>query len=267
MRIYNPEGSRLRTDQMKILEVLTVFAQICKENDIKWWLDSGTLLGAARHGGFIPWDDDADVCVLKKDLPKLRRVLRKNSENQFFYSCIQSDVEHVNPFGKFRMKAGGVESTDRRAVHFKYNGMGMDVFAIEYAPKWASHAAKFVYFNLQHPTQYIKNKFVRRLFIRLVEFLSFYILIPPIRVLGWIFNPKKQYHYELGSGFYNAIYYKEQIFPLSTISFEGQVFPAPKDVDLYLTNLYDDWHKIPSEDSIRKRMHSMVYIKEIFGEE
>ena len=75
MRIYNFEGSTLRKDQMKMLEALKAFARICKENDIKWWLCSGTLLGAARHGGFIPWDDDMDVTMLKEDYVKLEKVM------------------------------------------------------------------------------------------------------------------------------------------------------------------------------------------------
>ena len=71
MRVYNPEGSTLRRDQMEMLTVLNAFAEICKDNDIQWWLCSGTLLGAARHGGFIPWDDDIDVSMFPKDYRKL----------------------------------------------------------------------------------------------------------------------------------------------------------------------------------------------------
>ena len=60
MRVYNPEGSLLRRDQKELVNVLADFAKICEQHEIKWWLCSGTLLGAARHGGFIPWDDDVE---------------------------------------------------------------------------------------------------------------------------------------------------------------------------------------------------------------
>ena len=59
--LYNPDGSRLRTIQLNLLDILIEFDRICRNNEIPYWLDSGTLIGAARHGGFIPWDDDLDV--------------------------------------------------------------------------------------------------------------------------------------------------------------------------------------------------------------
>lgn len=58
---YNPDGSLLRNAQLRMLEILIDFDRVCRKHDIKYWLSSGTLLGAVRHGGFIPWDDDLDV--------------------------------------------------------------------------------------------------------------------------------------------------------------------------------------------------------------
>ena len=104
MRQYNPEGSTLRKDQKEMLKALVAFAEICKKHNITWWLCSGTLLGAARHKGFIPWDDDVDVTMLKKDYKKLEKILAQMDSDEYFYQSIKTDPDHVNVFGKFRKK-------------------------------------------------------------------------------------------------------------------------------------------------------------------
>lgn len=266
MRIYNPEGSALRKDQKEMLKALVVFAEICEKNDIQWWLCSGTLLGAARHKGFIPWDDDLDVSMFKKDYRKLRKILAKMDSDEYFYQCIETDPDHINLFGKFRKKKDPVMSTDPRSGYFKYQGVGFDVFCIEKSTRFASHMAKFFYLNMQHPTQYVKNAFLRHFLIKVVQLINFGLLIPFTRLVG-LFNPKKQYHYELGSGFYKSAFYKEDILPLSKLEFEGIEFPVPGNTEAYLTKIYGDWRKLPSEEQIRKSLHYPLYIKEIFGEE
>jgi lipopolysaccharide cholinephosphotransferase len=266
MRIYNPEGSTLRKDQLEMLKCLEAFAKICKENDIKWWLCGGTLLGAARHQGFIPWDDDVDVSMLKKDYRKLKKILAKMDSEDYFYQCIETDVDHINLFGKFRKKKDPVASTDQRSQYFKYQGVGMDVFCIERSSRFAAHAAKFFYLNMEHPTQYIKTGWWRHFCIRAIQVLNFGLLIPICRLIGYM-NPKKNYHFLLGSGFYDNAFDLKDIFPLTTMKFEGVDFPVPGKTDEYLTKLYGDWRALPSDEEIKHALHYPIYIKEIFGEE
>jgi lipopolysaccharide cholinephosphotransferase len=64
---YNPDGSLLRRQQMRMLDILLEVDRICKKNDIPYWLSSGTLIGAMRHDCFIPWDDDLDIEMMRKD--------------------------------------------------------------------------------------------------------------------------------------------------------------------------------------------------------
>ena len=268
MRVYNPEGSALRRDQKEMVKVLQVFAEICKEHDIKWWLCSGTLLGAARHGGFIPWDDDIDVSMMKKDYKKLLKILKNiDADSEYFYQCIQTDPDHINLFGKFLKKGERVPSTDLRAKNFRYGGLGFDIFCIEKSSEFAAHMGKFFYLNMQNPTKYIKNKTIRHFFIRLVQLINFGLLLPLTKLVGLIYNPENDYHYELGSGFYDQPFHVEDIFPLTTIEFEGISFPAPGNTEAYLTRMYGDWRKLPSDEDIRKSMHSPLYINEIFGKD
>lgn len=262
----NLENTRLRKDQLEMVEILKEFAKICADNNITWWLDSGTLLGAARHKGFIPWDDDMDVMVLRKDYRKLQRILLKMKDSPYFYQCMKSDVEHVNTFGVFRKKEGGRLTTDIRSRYFRYSGLGMDVFTLNRSSKFSAHLSKFLYLNLQHPTQYIRTKWLRHTCIRLIEGINFLIFIPFCHIVG-LFNPNKQYHHQYGSSFYKHPIYMRNVLPLSTLPFEGIDMPVPGNWDAYLTDLYGDWRTPPSDSDIRKGIHSGIYFKDIFGDE
>ena len=90
---YSPEGSKLRSTQRELVDILLDLAKICEENNIQWWLSSGTLLGAARHKGFIPWDDDIDIVMLKRDYRRLERVLHKMQSEEYVYQSMRSDIE------------------------------------------------------------------------------------------------------------------------------------------------------------------------------
>jgi lipopolysaccharide cholinephosphotransferase len=264
-RRYNPDGSKLHKVQRELTDILLVLAKICDENNIKWWLSSGTLLGAKRHKGFIPWDDDIDIVMLRKDFRRLEKILHKMKSDEFIYQSMLSDIDYVNTFGKFRKRKGEVKITRGRYRYLKYKGQFIDIFAIERTPYWAARAARVIYFNMQYPTIYIKTKWLRHILIRLIEGLRLGIINPVLRLLGLI-NPKGEYHYQMGTGWARHTFYLKDTFPLSTIEFEGHEFPAPRDVDAYLTNVYGDWRKLPDEDAIRQSIHSMEYVDEIYGE-
>ena len=113
-------------------------------------------------------------------------------------------------------------------------------------------------------TYKIGTNWIRKPLIRIIEFFNFKIVFPLIRLIGKI-NPHKEYHYTLGTGWWQHTFWGENTFPLTTADFEGFLLPVPKDMDAYLTNVYGDWRTPPEEEEIKKAIHSQEYRDEIFG--
>lgn len=262
---YNPDGSALRRTQLELLEILKVLDGICKEHNIEWWLSSGTLLGAARHQGFIPWDDDIDIVMLRKDFKRFDKIMRNYQSEEYVYHSMSTDIDYVYIFSKFRKRQGDAGEEHRRSKFYKYKGPFVDIFCIEKTNYFAARASSIIYNNLQHLTSYVRWSWLRRPLILLVNLLCLGIIVPLLRLVGLI-NPSGEYHYTLGLGWGRHKFFMEHTFPLGRAKFEGVEFPVPKDMDAYLRQVYGDWRKLPTDEQIRKAIHSPIYIKEIYGD-
>ncbi len=262
---YNPDGSALRRTQLELLEILKVLDGICKEHNIEWWLSSGTLLGAARHQGFIPWDDDIDIVMLRKDFKRFDKIMRNYQSEEYVYHSMSTDVDYVYLFSKFRKRQGDAGEEHRRSKFYKYKGPFIDIFCIEKTNYFAARASSIIYNNLQHLTSYVRWSWLRRPLIILVNLLCLGIIVPLLRLVGLI-NPSGEYHYTLGLGWGRHKFFMEHTFPLGRAKFEGVEFPVPKDMDAYLSQVYGDWRRLPTDEQIRKAIHSPIYIKEIYGD-
>ena len=97
---FNPDGSRLRNLQLRIVEILEYVDSICKKNGIKYCASSGTCLGAIRHRGFIPWDDDGDVEMTMSEYRRFRKAVIADNNPRFRFYDHTDDPEYVVRFGK-----------------------------------------------------------------------------------------------------------------------------------------------------------------------
>ena len=91
----------LQEVQTLLLDILEVIDTIARKNNIPYWIDGGTLLGAVRHNGFIPWDDDVDVCLLKDDYDKLLPLLDDYTKQRDDLSLLFYKNKSINHWGEF----------------------------------------------------------------------------------------------------------------------------------------------------------------------
>ncbi|EXY98301.1 licD family protein, partial [Bacteroides fragilis str. 3998 T(B) 4] len=99
---YNTDGTMLRKQQERMFEMLCVIDDICVKNEINYWLSGGTLLGAVRHGGFIPWDDDLDIQLMKDDYNKLLGLLKTELPEQYQLQTSKTDRNYFARYAKVR---------------------------------------------------------------------------------------------------------------------------------------------------------------------
>lgn len=124
----------LRNLQLVELEMLVEVDRICRKNKITYTLDGGTLLGAVRHKGFIPWDDDADIVFPRHEYAKFYRACKKDLDTErFFLQEYRTDPHYRWGYAKLRRK--GTQYVRFGQEHMKYHsGIYIDLFPLDHVP-------------------------------------------------------------------------------------------------------------------------------------
>ena len=246
---YNPDGSQLRNHQKKMLDMLIYVDKLCEENQITYWLSSGTCLGAIRHGGFIPWDDDIDIEMMRDDYLKFVKIFKETQ--QYILQTHQNDTFYFTPFCKVRIKDSCIYDS-----LYKYRGIFIDIFCLEYTNKTLAYIAEKIKIPISvYLYKYLKslnqdsNLFKILSYIFKLSKYVYFRFLPLIRILTKIcINNKLRHTY--GVGWINNIRYEGEILPVKRVSFEGYLLPVPGDSDGYLKRIYGDYMNIPDDDSI-----------------
>ena len=122
----------LRKLQLIELEMLLEVDRICRENKIRYMISSGTLLGAVRHKGFIPWDDDLDTYMLREDFEKFCEEWNKDADkDKFFLQTYKTDPEYRWGYAKIRRKGTEYLRDGQEAIKCM-SGVSMDIFILDY---------------------------------------------------------------------------------------------------------------------------------------
>ena len=257
---YNPDGSNRREAQLRMVEMLKFLDRFCRDNHITYWIDSGTHLGAVRHGGFIPWDDDTDVCMLRKDYLRFVKLFGKKQFGDFVLQTHQTDRGYFRFWSVVRdLKTEYIHSDDLPCEQMlKYRGVQIDVFPIiDRYTNFSLNFSKNIRWKVSHYyTAEASSKY--HLFTRLYFFLGDKIVFPLFRML---YRKKhEQLIYDYGVGFYREHRHINHIFPLSKIKFENIEFNCPNAPMAYCELLYGkDFMEMPKEDSIYNHNTTVLF--------
>ena len=251
--------THLRELQLALLDILRHVTSICERNDIPYWLDGGTLLGAVRHGGFIPWDDDIDIAIRKEDLSRFEKIISQELPPHLFLQTPKSEHQRL-PFYKVRnLNSFLVEYSDDFS-HSYSKGIYIDIFPMEPWPSLGTKLSHFLSkeYSRSNSILHAQHYYSLRSFAEFFYFGFRYLLCKSLWAFLSLFTRKKKYYSNLliHSG-YGKRHLTSSIFPVSTITFEGETFSAPADADRYLQELFGDYHQLPPVE--KRRNHAVFF--------
>lgn len=233
---------RLMTDtQTRLLEMLRWFDAFCKKNGIEYWLSDGTCLGAIRHEGFIPWDDDIDVAMMREEYLRFEKLFKENDD--YALQTVNNDPFYTSPCSKIRDKHSFLEENHRQDINYRFRGIALDIFPQEKIH--AMPAKLFLHLRWKltlagakaDMTSGEKRRFLTR---KKMLFRAISIARPLLKLF-----PSKRLRMSYGSGWLEEHFLEKEIFPLGQAIFEGGLYPVPGDIPAYLTRIYGNDYMTP----------------------
>ncbi len=254
----------LRQTQLILLRLLRIFDGICRKNNLQYWIEGGTLLGAVRHGGFIPWDDDVDVVMPFEDYCRFKTLPDTEFPKDVFLQTEKTDIDFICPWVKLRDRFSYIEEAGGPYPYSQ--AASLDIFPVVFATE-AQHKSRNWYAYLS-PYNKKKERIVKHLKLKskcrillISSIHSLFIILIKIPFIRSHFERK----YSIGKKAWEYFptirwdnrYNNNDIFPLQTIKFEGYEFLGPANPHNYLTNLYGDYMTPPPPEK-RCSDHAVV---------
>ena len=250
---YNPEGSTLRKAQLRMLDMLEYLQKVFDELDVSWHLGGGNVLGAVRHKGFIPWDDDMDVCILEKDVKKVKKYLINNPHPQYKLQCKETDSNFFERWLVLRdIKSEYIIDTPMHNCR-KYRGLQVDIFSekegiVKPLFKFAKKVSGLNNYHLAGIVPILPH---------IIHHFQTYLLHPIFNLISYFVGDKNTIAYSYGIQWF-CPNKRNEVFPVTLTEYEGRMLPIPANAHKYLRIRYgDDYMKLPPKE--KRNWHNASY--------
>lgn len=255
--------------QERLLEMLSYFHKLCEKNELRYYLLYGTALGAARHEGFIPWDDDIDVGMPRGDYEALKKVVAAENLGRFCFEYPGCAIDYAYPYGKmYDTGTTLIENTRYRTKR----GIFIDIFPLDgagdaYEESLAGIKPIQKRINMLLTKRCVwrrERKFYKNMGIVL---LRHYPFISAKRLMNEIDSMCRKQDFDecvyvaalVGGGGKQEIIKREWLGNPTLCKFENNEFYGPQKPDEYLSALYGDWRKLPPKEE-QKSNHDYLEI-------
>lgn len=243
--------NNLQAVQLNILKEVSL---ICTKHDIPYSLGYGTALGAVRHKGFIPWDDDIDIVMMRKDFEKFENVWANEAPDNIFLQTYKSDPFYPYPFAKIRDSSTTFMETGCEHLNINH-GVFIDIFPFDYLPKRKTQRLLQLFYAELVWILARKNLTRKNLKGRISSLFCF-LFSEKARKRAMEYFQKKASKYPFesaigisnlnyGIGWASEIYSKDSLLNLEQTDFEDSSFLLMKEYDAHLKVLYGDYMTPP----------------------
>lgn len=273
-------SKKLSTNELKKIqeyeiEILKEIDRICQKYNIKYSIAFGTMLGQVRHNGFIPWDDDVDIFMLRDDYDKFKEICKKELNDKFFYQSHETDKEYYYLYDKIRYNNTIFKETFVSQYNI-HHGIFLDIFPIDKVsnhmlPRIFQHCkfqiyrvildSKYMNINARHGLKKVISKIIRFLF----KFCSLEKLYNKAIKICIKKNNKQscnKYVRNFNESFssYKWFYEVSKFQEINRVSFENIKVNCLNDTDYFLKKLYRNYMELPPVDK-RKTVHDLDDLK------
>ncbi len=258
----------VRQVQLKILEIMKYIDKLCRENDIIYFIMGGTALGAVRHKGFIPWDDDLDIFMSPDQYLKFKSVFENTSNDKFIIQEWRSTEKYLE-YAKVRMNGTTFIEENFKNIKNMHHGIYVDIMILHKVPK-KRFIQNIVYLESKFVTLYglsqrnwkPKTK-VQRFILKSIKLLPCkHMANLAYRRIYKYDNMTDNYLYcywitpaKFKSGLFDSSFFSEPI----DIPFEDTVLLGSSRIKDYLKYRYGDYMKLPSKEAQKAAVHAMIF--------
>lgn len=262
------ENKMVRTVQNKILEIMKYIDKLCRAHKITYFIMGGTALGAVRHGGFIPWDDDLDIFMVPSEYERFKRVFRKENSPLFVIQEWRTTPDYLE-YAKVRMNNTTFieeQFKDRKDLH---QGIYVDIMILHKVPQ-NSFIQKLVYYESKFVTLYAlsqrnwKPKTTgQKLALNLLSVLPCKWMVSMAYKRIYKYDEMQagyQYCYwitpaKFRSGLFDASFFENPV----DVHFEDTMLLGSEKMNEYLQYRYGNYMELPSKESRKAAVHAMIF--------
>lgn len=263
----NPNQT-IKDVQEKILEIMKYIDRLCRDNHITYYIMGGTALGAVRHGGFIPWDDDLDIFMTPEQYAEFKSVFESQNSDMFVLQEWKTTKNHLE-YAKVRMNGTTfIEEhfKDRKDMH---HGIYVDIMILHKVPE-NKFIQKLVYLESKFVTLYGLSQRNWKPKTKLQNVVLKSLKILPCRLMAKI-SYKHIYKYDTLKENFKYCYwitpakFRNGLFDMDffenpiDVPFEDTVLLGSKKIKEYLAYRYGDYMKLPPEEQRESAIHAMLY--------